>query len=51
MNDIKISRFQASDDLDSEETIAEYANVVKEEGGAGLLAAAFAELEKARSAA
>jgi probable addiction module antidote protein len=51
MNQIKVSRFDASDYLDSEETISEYINAVLEDGDPELLLAAIADVAKARGMA
>jgi DNA-binding phage protein len=46
--EITISRFDASDYLDSEEAITEYLEAIKEENPA-LLASAMKDIEKARN--
>jgi probable addiction module antidote protein len=51
MNQIKVSRFDASEYLDSEEAIAEYINAIIEDGDPELLLAAIADVAKARGMA
>jgi len=51
MNRIEISRFDATDYLDSEEMIAEYISAALESGDASLLMAAIADVAKARGIA
>jgi probable addiction module antidote protein len=51
MKQIKVSRFDASEHLDSEEMIAEYLNAALEEGDPDLLMAAIADVAKARGIA
>jgi DNA-binding phage protein len=47
---ITVSRFDASDYLDSEEMIAEYLDAVLEEGNPELYLSAWRDVEKARQA-
>jgi len=51
MKQVKVSRFDASEHLDSEEMIAEYLNAALEEGDPDLLMAAIADVAKARGIA
>jgi probable addiction module antidote protein len=51
MNNVKISRFDASEYLDSEEMIAAYLNAALEENDTDLLLAAIADVAKARGMA
>ena len=51
MDKIKVSRFDASEHLDSEEMIAAYVNAALEEGDPDLLMAAIADVAKARGIA
>ncbi|CAN0625003.1 putative addiction module antidote protein [Burkholderia multivorans] len=51
MSKIKISRFDVSEQLDSEEMIAAYLNAALEEGDPDLLMAAIADIAKARGIA
>lgn len=51
MSKVKISRFDATDYLDSEEMIAEYINAVLEDGDPELLLAAISDVAKARGMA
>jgi probable addiction module antidote protein len=48
---VKISRFDVSEHLDSEEVIAAYLNAALEEGDSDLLMAAIADIAKARGIA
>lgn len=47
----KVSRFEVSEHLDSEEMITEYLNAALEEGDAELVLAAIADIAKARGMA
>jgi probable addiction module antidote protein len=51
MSKIKISRFDVTNYLDSEEMIAEYINAALEHGDADLLMAAISDVAKARGMA
>lgn len=51
MSKIKVSRFDVSEHLDSEEMIASYLNAALEEGDPDLLVAAIADVAKARGIA
>ena len=51
MTKVKISRFDVSEHLDSEEVIAAYLNAALEEGDSDLLMAAIADVAKARGIA
>jgi probable addiction module antidote protein len=51
MSKTKISRFDASEYLDSEEMIAEYINAALDEGNPDLLLAAISDVAKARGMA
>lgn len=51
MSKVKISRFDVSEHLDSEEVIAAYLNAALEEGDSDLLMAAIADVAKARGIA
>ena len=51
MTKVKISRFDVSEHLDSEEIIAAYLNAALEEGDSDLLMAAIADVAKARGIA
>lgn len=51
MSKFKISRFDVSEHLDSEEMIAAYLNAALEDGDADLLMAAIADVAKARGIA
>lgn len=51
MSKVKISRFDVSEHLDSEEMIAAYLNAALEDGDADLLMAAIADVAKARGIA
>lgn len=51
MSKVKISRFDVSEHLDSEEVIAAYLDAALEEGDSDLLMAAIADVAKARGIA
>lgn len=51
MSKVKVSRFDVSEHLDSEEMIAAYLNAALEEGDSDLLMAAIADVAKARGIA
>jgi len=51
MSKIKVSRFDVSERLDSEEVIAAYLNAALEEGDPDLLMAAISDVAKARGIA
>ncbi len=51
MKKVNVSRFDASEYLDSEEAIAAYLNAALEEGDADLLIAAIGDVAKARGMA
>jgi probable addiction module antidote protein len=51
MAKVKVSRFDVSEHLDSEEIIAEYLNAALEEGDPEIVLAAIADIAKARGMA